>query len=129
MSEQTFDIVTIGGGIAASSLALSMSKEGSRVLVLEREEEFKDRVRGEALLPWGVEESRKLGIYDLLLETCAHEQPWLDVYIGPNQLMHRDLISTTPQKAPMCTLYHPEMQDILIKAAAKAGAEVRRGAT
>jgi 2-polyprenyl-6-methoxyphenol hydroxylase-like FAD-dependent oxidoreductase len=128
MSKDIFDIVTIGGGLAASSLAKAMAENGSRVLVLEREQEFKDRVRGEALLPWGIGEARKLGIYDLLLESCGHEQQWFDVYLGPNQLMHRDLLTTTPQQAPMCSFYHPAMQETLIAAAARAGAEVRRGA-
>ena len=104
-------------------------EKGARVLVLERETEFKDRVRGEALLPWGVGETRELGIYDLLRATCAHEQKWFDFYLGPTQIMHRDLTITTPQSAPMCNFYHPKMQEVLIKAAAGAGAEVRRGAT
>jgi 2-polyprenyl-6-methoxyphenol hydroxylase-like FAD-dependent oxidoreductase len=122
-----YDLITIGGGIAAASLARAMAEKGSHVLVLERETEFKDRIRGEALLPWGVDEARKLGIYDLL-RTCGHEQQWLDVYLGPDQLMHRDLLTTTPQQAPVCSFYHPTMQETLIKAAANAGAEVRRGA-
>jgi menaquinone-9 beta-reductase len=128
MSGHLYDIITIGGGIAASSLARSMAAKGLRVLVLEREKEFKDRVRGEALLPWGVAEAQELGIYDLLRETCAHEQPWLDIYLGQTQLMHRDLLKTTPQRAPICSFYHPKMQEVVITAAAEAGAEVRRGA-
>jgi menaquinone-9 beta-reductase len=128
MFEDIYDIVTIGGGLAASSLAKVMADNGSRVLVLEGEQEFKDRVRGEALLPWGIGEARELGIYDLLRETCGHEQQWFDVYLGPNQLMHRDLLTTTPQQAPICTFYHPTMQVTLITAAATARAEVLRGA-
>lgn len=128
MTAKTYDIVTIGGGLAACSLARAMAEHGCRVLVLEREREFKDRIRGEALLPWGVGEARALGIYNLLKETCGQEQQWFDVYLGPHRLMHRDLLTTTPQRAPMCNFYHPAMQEVLITAAAKAGAEVRRGA-
>ena len=69
MSRSAYDIVTIGGGIAAASLAKVMAEKGFRVLVLEREKEFRDRVRGEALLPWGVGEARELCIYDLLKNT------------------------------------------------------------
>src|SRR5262245_51410691 len=129
MTEPAYDIVTVGGGIAASSLALCMAREGSRVLVLEREQQFKDRVRGEALVPWGVGEARHLGIYDLLKQACGHEQPWFDVFLGPHQLMHRDLLATTPQQAPVCSFYHPRMQEVLLTAAAQAGADIRRGAT
>jgi len=42
-----YDLVIIGGGIAGSSLACSMAKAGARVLLLESEIEFRDRVRGE----------------------------------------------------------------------------------
>src|SRR5262245_60189390 len=109
MSRTEYDIVTIGGGLAGSCLARAMAENGARVLVLEREKEFKDRVRGEATLPFGVDEARKLGVYELLRETCGHEQPWFDMFLGPNQMMHRDLIGTTPQGCPMFNFYHPKM--------------------
>src|SRR5262249_52280033 len=66
-----FDVVTVGGGMGASALAIAMARSGARVLVLEKETKFRDRVRGEALAPWGVAEARKLGVADLLLNTCA----------------------------------------------------------
>jgi menaquinone-9 beta-reductase len=128
MAENEYDIVTVGGGLGGSSLAKVMAEKGARVLVLEREKEFKDRVRGEAMLPWGVAEAQELGICDLLRETCGHKARWFDFFLGPAQIMHRDLESTTPQKNPVLSFYHPEMQEILISAAAKAGAVVRRGA-
>ena len=44
-----------------------------RVLVLERETAVRDRVRGEQMHPWGITEARKLGLYELLLETGGCE--------------------------------------------------------
>src|SRR5437773_822765 len=128
MVSNSYDIVVVGGGLAGSCLANAMAGKGARVLVLEREREFKDRVRGEALLPWGVGEAQALGVYELLCETCAHKQKWFDFFIGPAQIMHRDLVSTTPQRASMLNFYHPRMQEVLISAAEKARAGVRRGA-
>ncbi len=52
MAARSYDIITIGGGIAASSLAKAMAERGAKVLVLERETKFKDRVRGEAIVSW-----------------------------------------------------------------------------
>lgn len=46
--------------------------------MLEHEKQVKDRVRGEWLAPWGVAEAQKLGIYNLLRDTCGHELPWHD---------------------------------------------------
>jgi len=41
---------------------------------------------------------------------------------------HRDYRATTPRQTPVLTFYHPEMQEVVLQAAADAGAEVRRGA-
>ncbi len=121
-----YDIITVGGGLGGAALAKAMAERGARVLVLERETKFKDRVRGEGVTPWGSAEARDLGIYDLLAG-CGHELPWWDVYVGPMQVMHREMPSTTPQRTPSLSFYHPEMQETLLAAAAAAGAEVRRG--
>ncbi|MBI2963243.1 MAG: FAD-dependent monooxygenase [Deltaproteobacteria bacterium] len=50
---RSYDIVTVGGGLGGSSLARAMAEQGARVLVVERETQFKDRVRGEVLAAWG----------------------------------------------------------------------------
>ena len=122
MAARTYDIVTVGGGIAASSLAIAMAGRGARVLVLEREKQFRDRVRGEAVVPWGLAEANKLGIGRLLTETCAHEV--LHIELGSGL---RDLRATTPQQLPLLSFPHPAMQEVLLAAAEEAGAEVRRG--
>ena len=80
MANDTYDIITVGGGLGGASLAKAMAEHGARVLVVEREKQFKDRVRGEFMAPWGAAEARELGIYDLLRETCGQELPWFDQY-------------------------------------------------
>jgi hypothetical protein len=37
-----------------------MAERGAKLLVSEREQQFKDRVRGEAIVPWGVAEAMSL---------------------------------------------------------------------
>lgn len=122
MAATSYDIITVGGGIAASALAMTMAGRGARVLVLEREKQFKDRVRGEAIVPWGVGEAKELGICDLLKEKCAHEVPQFE---GGSGL--RDLRATTLQQLPLLSFPHQVMQETLLAAAESAGAEVRRG--
>ena len=124
MISSSYDIITVGGGLGGSVFAKVMAEEGKRVLVLEREREFKDRVRGEFMSPWGVAEARELGIYDLIRDACGIEAPFVDMGFGP-----RDLISTTPQQLPGLGFCHPEMQEVVIQAAKQAGAEVHRGVT
>jgi menaquinone-9 beta-reductase len=122
-----YDIITVGGGLGGASLAKSMAERGYRVLVVEREKQFKDRVRGEWLAPWGVAEAKKLGIYDLLVESGGFHPVWWDMRIGPMPVGDRDLAETTPGGCHSMTFYHPTMQEALINAAEKEGADVRRG--
>jgi len=128
MPDTIYDIVTVGGGLGGSALAKVMAEAGARVLVVERETQFRDRVRGEYIEQWGVAEARKLGIYEMFRAT-GHEIPSLDNYLGPTSLGRRDCVATTAHNAPTLGIYHPALQEMLIDAAANAGAEVRRGAT
>src|SRR5437870_13323128 len=128
MTRQAFDIVTVGGGLGGAALARAMAERGARVLGLERERRFADRVRGEALMPWGVAEARALGLDPLLRATCGHELPSFELFMGGVEIVRRDLVATTVPAAPVLAFYHPAMQEVLLDAATRAGAVVQRGA-
>ena len=129
VANDIYDIITVGGGLGGAALAKAMAEHGARVLVVEREKQFKDRVRGEGMHAWGVPEARALGVYDLLRETCGVEVRWWDTYVGATLIDRRDFVATTPHHSPLFGFYHPEMQEVLLRAAADAGVEVRRGAS
>lgn len=122
-----YDFVIVGGGIAGSALARALAQNGARTLVIERADSFPDRVRGEGMHPWGVAEARELGILGAL-EGCAVEVPRWTIKVGDMPPRERDLRATTPQQSGTLDFYHPEMQEALLTAAQKAGAEVWRGA-
>lgn len=122
-----YDLVVVGGGLGGATLARSLARHGASVLVLEREWEFRDRVRGEFITPWGVAEAKHLGIYDLLVAGVAHQIRWVDFYDATTLALHRDAVATTPHQLPCLAFYHPAMQEVLLAAAAKAGGQVRRG--
>ena len=128
MVAKTYDIIIGGGGIAGSALAKAMAERGAQVLLLEQETTFRDRVRGEAIMPWGTAEAKELGILGIIMAEAGHELPWLDTYRGRDKPSHRDLTATTDPKTVVTAGYHPQLQQSLIEAAANAGAEVRRGA-
>ncbi|MCE2404383.1 MAG: FAD-dependent monooxygenase [Dehalococcoidia bacterium] len=128
MTSKSYDIITVGGGLGGCAVAGAMARKGARVLVLEAETAFRDRVRGEALMPWGVAEARRLGIYEALAESAGHRLPWWDNYHGQRRTSHVDLPRVTPQRAPVITFYHPRMQETMVAWAALAGARVSRGA-
>lgn len=118
-----YDLIVIGGGIAGSALAITMADEGAKVLVLEAETRFQDRVRGEWLAPWGVAEAKLLRIYDQMREAGAHELR----YISGNGSGLTDLQEMTRCHQPSLAFYHPAMQEALLLAAEAAGADVQRG--
>lgn len=124
----SYDLIVVGGGVTGSSLASRMASAGARVLIVERETGFRDRVRGEALQPWGVAELRKLGIAHILQGTRA-ELLWFDQVLNGELAFHRDLKATTLQGQPMWGFYHPKAQEILLAHAEGCGAEVLRAAT
>lgn len=128
MTNGAYDIITVGGGLGGATLAKVMAEQGAKVLVLEREQQCKDRVRGEVIWPWGVAELKELGSYELLRTACGHDLLWFDTHLGPARVEHRDLANNTVPHVPALNFYHPEMQEILLQAAADAGAKIRRGA-
>ncbi len=121
MAGASTDIVIVGGGLDGAALAKVMADSDVSVIVLERETQFRDRVRGEYLNPWGFAEARTLGLDDALKAARAMEARWA-VGLGPD----RDLMTTTPQSLPAVMFFHPEMQEAMLAAAAEAGAQVRR---
>ena len=118
----TYDIVTVGGGLGGSALANAMAARGAKVLVLERETQFRDRVRGEYLSPWGHAEARRLGLESIFDGAGAKQAPWV-IGFGPD----RDLTATTPHLCGALAFYHPAMQEAMLAAAARSGADTRRG--
>lgn len=122
------DLLVVGGGLAGSALALVMGRAGAKVVVVERERVFRDRIRGEVLHPWGVAEAYELGLAEPLLHTCAREMPMLKGHVGGSGGAARDTRTIGPHRRASVTFPHPAMQEALL---AEAGgvATVWRGAT
>ncbi|MFI5317206.1 MAG: FAD-dependent oxidoreductase [Myxococcota bacterium] len=126
--DASYDVICVGGGLGGAGLARAMAERGARVLVLERETHFRDRVRGEFLECWGVAEARALGLDAALAAAGAHASPLLDTYLGPIHAARRNFSDPAEPAPPLC-VSHPGLQEAVLAAAAAAGAEVRRGAT
>lgn len=105
-----------------------MAQAGFRVLIIDKELKFRDRIRGEVLLPWGSVEAHELGIYDLLLQTCAREALREHFYYNAKASAPRDFRTSTPKGTCTLSFHHPEMQEVLLSEASQSGAEVWRGA-
>ena len=128
----TYDLIIVGGGIGGSALAATMAKAGKKILLLEKSMIFEDHVRGEWIAPWGVAETKRLGLYDTLVAAGGHH---LALPVSYDE-------TRTPQEAeaaprpldmfvpdvpgPLC-LGHPKHCQTLFDEAKRAGAETKRG--
>jgi 2-polyprenyl-6-methoxyphenol hydroxylase-like FAD-dependent oxidoreductase len=121
----SFDVLVVGGGLAGSSLAITLAREGVDVLLVERERVFRDRVRGEVMATWGTVEAKRLGLFELLRERCAIDVQYLTYHVnGVGEPF--DLLAAEPHFEPSLAFHHPVMQEALIEEAGVAGATVWR---
>ena len=126
------DVVIVGGGIAGGALAAVLARGGVAVAVLERDPVPVDRVRGEAMAPWGVAELQRLGLFDTLAAAGGVFPRRIIPYDEnlPGEAAHpfaQDLSVLVPGvRGPLC-LSHPAMCATLAAAAEAAGATILRG--
>lgn len=129
-----YDLIIVGGGIGGSALAQVMARAGKAVLLLEKSEAYEDRVRGEWIAPWGVDEVKRLGLYDLLKGAGGHHithHVTFDESVDPAEAeAHTAPLGFFRQgvPGPLC-LGHPTHCQTLFDAAVAAGAQAHRGVT
>jgi 2-polyprenyl-6-methoxyphenol hydroxylase-like FAD-dependent oxidoreductase len=126
------DVVVVGAGIAGSALATGMAREGYRVVLLERQTSYRDKVRGAVLACSGVVEALRLELEKPLLEAggsyATRAVPY-DEVTDPALAQARvlPLDALLPGVPGALDVGHPEACEALTQAAAAAGATVVRG--
>ncbi len=134
MTETNHDVIIIGAGIGGSALAAALARGGLDVLLLEKSPTYADRVRGEALAPWGVAEARRLGLLGALLAAGGH---FVGKMVGYDEVATPEMAEAAaaemggfaPEVPGVMTLAHPTHCQALYDAAAGAGATARREVT
>lgn len=132
MDETTADVAIVGGGIAGGALAVRLARAGLAVTVLEQSVEFRDRVRGETMFPWGCAELMASGLMDIALQAegtvAARVVPYGDS-MSPHvaEAAAMDATSVVPGTPGMLNLSHPGACRGLLREATDRGAEVVRG--
>lgn len=128
-----YDLIIIGGGIGGSALACAMAEADWKVLVLEKQAEYVDRVRGEWIAPWGVTETQRVGLYKLLMEAGGHHitshvtyDESLDPTFCESSAQPLGLLPDVP--GPLC-IGHPLHCETLFNEARRRGAECLRPVT
>ncbi len=126
------DVVIVGGGIAGSALALVLARRGASVTVLERQQDYADRVRGEYIHPWGVAEAQQLRLVDILLDAGGI---FATRAVGYDESVPSDAAETRARNITMMVpgvpgglgVGHPAACRALSQAAEAAGARYCRG--
>lgn len=134
MSKHHPDIVVVGGGIGGSAFATVMAKSGFDVLLLEKTSKHVDRVRGEWMAPWGVQELQRLELYEPMIEAGGHHltrSVQFDEFLDPDIALAfeqplSDILPNVP--GPLC-LGHPDMCNVLNEQAKDAGVTFKREIT
>ena len=127
------DVVIVGAGIAGGALGTVLARAGFEVVLIERETNYPDRVRGEFMVPWGVTELAKLELLRPLREAGAlftkRNIPY-DELFAPAEAESRalDLTKMHAERVGGLCLGHPATCDIFAQLAATSGASVLRGA-
>ncbi len=118
-----FDVVIAGGGFAGASLSGVLARAGLRVAVIERERQFRDRIRGEFTWPWGRAEIDRLGLLPVFESIGALPLQRIDEYADGTFAKSTDIVPR-----PGLTYRHAPLQDALLGWAADQGAEIVRPA-
>ena len=123
MKSTHYDVAIAGGGLAGSSLAGVLARSGLQVLVIERERQFRDRIRGEFTWPWGRAEIDRLDLLPVFDSIGTLPLRRMDEFVEghPNRT-----IDIVPR--PGLTFQHAPLQNALLDWAAAQGAEIIRPA-
>jgi 2-polyprenyl-6-methoxyphenol hydroxylase-like FAD-dependent oxidoreductase len=129
-SQLTPDVAIVGGGVAGSALAITLRRQGLDVILIERSERFKDRIRGETIHPWGTNELRKLDLYDVVVNQ-ARAQPqllWQTYRDRETQDPYR-WADDFPNVPNGLGLGHVALQETLLAEANREGVLIKRAAS
>jgi 2-polyprenyl-6-methoxyphenol hydroxylase-like FAD-dependent oxidoreductase len=128
-----FDVVVVGGGIGGSALATTLARAGIAVCVIEKSTEHLDRVRGEWISPWGVVETERLGLYELIRAHGAHHlgrnvgySEEIDPAVARAEALDFSTFASAGLKGPLC-MRHPDLCNWLNDSAREVGAVLIRG--
>jgi menaquinone-9 beta-reductase len=132
-NDRSPQVVVVGGGIGGSALAISLARAGIETTILEKSTAHVDRVRGEWISPWGVAETERLGLYDLLRQAGGHHVTKhvaygdeVDAATAISEAQDLSLFANAGFKPPLC-IGHPHSCDVLNEAAVQSGVQLLRG--
>lgn len=120
----TTDIVIIGAGVAGLTAARALAELGLGVTIVERERRFRDRIRGEALHPWGAAEAANLDLIGILRQSDGHPLPTWRRYADRAVVSDYDWSEDVSDGRVEWSISHPELQDQLLADLRRRGVQL-----
>src|SRR5208282_2680540 len=121
------DVLIVGGGPAGSTAAILLAEQGYRVVVLEKDRHPRFHI-GESLLPANLPLLRRLGVAEQV--RAIGMEKWGAEFISPHGGRHQEFEFAQAWDKSLAFAYQvrrSEFDEILIRRAAAAGAEVIEG--
>ena len=126
--EENCDVLVVGGGPAGSTMAALLAREGRKVVLLEKEHHPRFHI-GESLLPGNVALFDQLGVRDQIEKIGM---PKYGIEFVPPDLGHCSYVDFAegwdPSKASAWQVRRSDMDEVLFRHAASAGAQALEGA-
>ncbi len=128
VTTRSYDVTVVGGGIAGSTLAGVLARTGLGVLILEKEARFRDRVRGEATLPWGRADALAMGLSDIFAQAGSVELRGMQWYEDQHRSSLDVFATDSIDGLSEIGFSHPRLQEVALTWAEGQGATVIRPA-
>jgi 2-polyprenyl-6-methoxyphenol hydroxylase-like FAD-dependent oxidoreductase len=119
---ESFDVIVVGARCAGAPLATLLAREGLRVCVVDKDRFPSDTPSTHGIQPTGIQVLERIGVLDSLLK-LAPPILRLRVVFDDASVPAADVVAITG--APGLSVRRITLDEILVNAAASAGAEVR----
>src|SRR6185436_9380461 len=123
----SYDTIIIGGGPAGSSAAISLSKRGARVLVLEEKHMPRGKVCGEFITPECFPTLERLGVMERMITAGAQKIERVSLVVTGGKTVQTDVSGMSDHAPWAMSLSRALFDQILFDRARETGATCLEG--
>jgi menaquinone-9 beta-reductase len=119
---ESFDVIVVGARCAGAPLATMLARAGLRVCVVDKDRFPSDTLSTHVIQPAGVQVLERIGVLEALLKVAPPMVRGRMAFDNDLAIID-DVVAIT--RAPVLSVRRVTLDEVLVNAAAEAGAEVR----